>query len=307
MSFSSGGLHGFAFFGVIDALEDILGDAYEAWCSDLRGVAGCSAGAMAALVLTLQLDRATRTAMFRRHLRVLPTPDIDQAIRHYGLFSMHHIRSLTHDVLTNAGFHHDLTLKELHRYTRRDLVFVASNVSRSCVEHMTHHTHPSVRVVDALCASSAVPMLFRPVVVDGDHFVDGCVTEPVPRVFDDASTVRIFVDGPTTPLGEAPSWRQYAEALMSVISRTRERPADVIPIRCTGPVMDVEVQQEYIEEMWREGYVTTMEWVDDVPFTSTLALCVACYLRCHSRLRSGFPQQADLSQQHGHAEHQSCQ
>ena len=61
VSFASAGTRGVIYMGAIDALEDGLSrERFEAWRSSLLGVAGTSAGALAALVLVLGLDREAR-------------------------------------------------------------------------------------------------------------------------------------------------------------------------------------------------------------------------------------------------------
>lgn len=64
-----------------------------------------------------------------------------------------------------------------------ELVACASSVSTRKPVYFSARTHPTMRVRDALRASCAVPLVFPPVRVLGDAYVDGGLTDNFPMAY----------------------------------------------------------------------------------------------------------------------------
>lgn len=192
--FSSGGTQGLMYAGVLDAIEDHIqneGITYMSWRDRLRGVAGCSAGAISALTLVLGLDKHQRSALFLetdvlKDIRnLVREPDIAQLITRFGIDKGKGIRELVKTLLEMGGLSAASTLGDIQRLLKINFVCVASCLRTSTAKYLSGELTPSIRVCDAVYASCAIPFLFTPYAFGDDEvLVDGCLTEHIPRVFD---------------------------------------------------------------------------------------------------------------------------
>lgn len=196
VSLGGGGTAGTAYDALLRAFQYLDAPAYATWTRALTGVAGASAGAISALTLALDLDVAQRTRLLNSIdlSRVVSLHDVDRSLTHLGLSDTSAIRTLVGAILTEGGLSANATMSDLHRFTRRDVVIVASNLVTKNAETIRHATHPRVRVADALCASCAIPFLFRPVHIDGVPMVDAMLTSSLPNVFPPERTLFVQVD-----------------------------------------------------------------------------------------------------------------
>lgn len=66
-----------------------------------------------------------------------------------------------------------VTLKEFHEVFKKSLYLYAVNVATFELTEFSHLTHPDMPLLDAVRASSALPMLFQPVEYAGNLYTDG--------------------------------------------------------------------------------------------------------------------------------------
>lgn len=202
ISFSSGGTAGFAFIGCMGALEHLMGKpAFERWRGDLRGVAGTSAGALYGLMFSMglthaQTEHVKRTVDLRR---CVSFTTIDQFHTRFGFSDTNEMRRYIQLILEEGGLSPNATMNDLHRFTRLECTFVASNIMRRRAETISHHTHPDMRVEDAVCASCAIPLLYHPVEHNDELLVDGCLTGCLPDVFERSETLFLKIAIPEEP------------------------------------------------------------------------------------------------------------
>lgn len=87
------------------------------------------------------------------------------------------IREVLEELLAGRGLDTGISLGEFRRRTGVRLTLAAFNVTRGQPEALDALTHPHLRLVDALLASSAVPLFFPPVECrPGEWFCDGALT-----------------------------------------------------------------------------------------------------------------------------------
>ena len=66
-----------------------------------------------------------------------------------------------------------ITLKEFYEIFGKNIYLYAVKLSTFELIEFSHITHPDMKVLDALYASAALPILFKPVEYNGDFYTDG--------------------------------------------------------------------------------------------------------------------------------------
>lgn len=281
ISFSSGGTAGFSFIGCMHALEMLMGPStYALWMDDIRGVAGTSAGALYGLVFALRLTHR-QVADVHKNLdlrRCVSFTNIDQCHTKLGFSDMDYIRQYIHAILEEGGLSKNATMADLHRFTRLECVFRASNVMTRRAENISHTSHGGMRIDDAVCASCAIPLLYHPIEYDGAHLVDGCLTGPLADVFERDSTLFLKIriaQRHDTRTGLV----DYISALFSLASeqacRVREDEIFVLDLRNTAGFDPYASHQD----VQREGFLAALTTFTGVDVWRACALLCREYVR----------------------------
>ena len=228
LAFQGGGSKALAYHGAIRVLES------EGLLAPIERVAGTSAGAALAAMLSLRLDVAEIINVYRSfdvdffiealsgHLhdhnasqRFLQREmerlqgsfsSLSRLATRYGWNSLEYLHVWTQDLLAKyCNGDRRATFSQFRTWGYRDLYVVATNVTRRRTEIFSADTTPDVAVADALIMSQAIPLFFEGLQFDGkqfgqgDHYADGGMTLNYPLViFDEAPfdhDNRWFVNG----------------------------------------------------------------------------------------------------------------
>lgn len=151
----------------------------------LKKFAGTSAGSLAALLLALGLDSDQVNEETER-LNMNECFDGGAATKYYNLISklgFHPAQKLTEKIeglLEKYAGDKDLTFLGLYQHYGAELCIVGSNLSRRQEEYFHVNTTPELPIKVAMRASMSVPILWTPVDIDGDKYVDGGVFNNYP-------------------------------------------------------------------------------------------------------------------------------
>ena len=162
-----GGRWGAVEVGMIQALDE------AGIAPDL--ILGTSIGAFNGAVIadysgTEGVERLTRFWMEASGIDLFQSSFFDRAKRVASLKpSLHETAELR--VLVERAIHPDTRIEDLH---------VRYQCVAASIETAMEHWFSSGSLVDAVLASSAVPALFPPVEIDGEHFYDGGLVDSVP-------------------------------------------------------------------------------------------------------------------------------
>ena len=212
--FQGGGIKAFAYLGVLEVLEEyrIL--------EQIERVAGTSAGALLAMLLSFRLKAEDTEALFKTvdyskiALASEERADADETfgilereieklkggievvtrfVRRFGLYSNDYAQGwLEETIAAHCDGNEAATFGEFRERGFRDLYIVATNLStRSTDIFCADHT-PEVAIADAVLLSGSIPFYFEAPLFDGkrmgegDIYADGAVLSNYPlHIFDD--------------------------------------------------------------------------------------------------------------------------
>jgi len=180
--FSSGGTLGYSYLGCLLELDNAFQKQDRNLYRQIKGAAGCSIGASYALFVVLGIRQ---TQLWREVMNIDTTQLTDSLNVHnltemYGLNDKMYMQQKIYDLLERHTGNGNITFAELYRQTEKVLVCSTVNVSKAQAEYHSHLTTPHFRVVDSICASMSVPVIFTPSIINGDLYVDGALMANLP-------------------------------------------------------------------------------------------------------------------------------
>lgn len=196
----------------------------------------------------------------------------DRALRVATMRPAIHDTSHLREVVEHA-IHPDTQIEDLH---------VPFQCVAASIENFTEHWFDSGPLVDAVLASSAVPALFPPMEIDGEHFYDGGLVDSVPlgrAVHLGADVVYVLQVGRMeSPL--RPPQRLYEAALISFeiarrhrfVTTMRNLPKGVeVHLLPTGSPIAFDDRRQLkwkdtggIEERMRKAYQASLDYLESV-------------------------------------------
>lgn len=169
---AGGAMKVMASIGVVKYLEER--DAL----SPIRTFVGTSAGALACLMLCLGYSSDDMKEMV---LESLADPSITDfgtdgvlnVFSTYGLNDGSSIERLVERAVRKKFNRENVNFMDLAKITGKNLVVCVSNLTKERTEFMSVDTAPSLSVAKAVCASCSLPLLYEPVEIGGDLYLDG--------------------------------------------------------------------------------------------------------------------------------------
>ena len=189
-----------AYLGMLEGLERygelLLGQSWPEWTREvMQGACGSSAGALTALSLILNISTSD--------IRKLLVPFVNDLSSHfnmdlarlpdtYSIDDGESLRKIVTAVMHTGGLSESTTFECMHRLTRREFMCTATNVNKHVACTFSASQTPTVPVIDAVCASMSVPLLFKPVKIGDDLYVDGALSNNVPANYFDVTKTLVF-------------------------------------------------------------------------------------------------------------------
>lgn len=185
-----GGVKGIAYGGGACALEA------AGVLDSITTFRGTSAGAIAAALLASGMGcEAMHAALWSVRFDELVDSggilsSLEQLRSHYGLHDgaqiQHYVEQLLALQLGNSSG--NITFSELWHRTNKNLQIAATSLTTSRLKFFDAYRTPDVPVALAVRASSTIPLVFTPAIIDGEMFVDGGLLRNMPIEHSDSST-----------------------------------------------------------------------------------------------------------------------
>ena len=178
--FAGGGMHGIAFVGALTVIKEHYRKT-GGWRP--HGYVGVSVGSLTALLLTLgyTLDEL-RSVVFNMDYSALQNINEDtlvDALENCGIDDGSGLRAFVEKLLTARGLSVGASFADLKSTGPTLRIYACRLRDGVCVEFSRRRT-PGVLLVDALCASMAVPFYYTPVTINGELYVDAGIVNNYP-------------------------------------------------------------------------------------------------------------------------------
>ena len=156
----------YSLIGTLKALEPKLVDVKE--------ISGASAGSILALMLVLgmSVDEILEVSL-SLDIPKLVKLDLKSFLIKFGFVNLGPIREKLVEICGSDPTFEELDMK----------IYVSAYcLNSSSTEYFSRDTHPKMKVIDAVCMSIAIPLIFRYGEFEGKTYIDGGTQEQYPMV-----------------------------------------------------------------------------------------------------------------------------
>ena len=151
---------------------------------NLKSIYGTSAGAILGAIFLLKHEWQTLDDYFLKRpwdkvFKIEPNNFFEMYYKK-GLFQFSMVEEILIPLMTAKDLSKDITLKEFYENTNIDFHCFTVEINSFEKVDLSHKTHPDLSLIKALEMTSAVPILFSPV-IDGDKcYIDGGLLDNYP-------------------------------------------------------------------------------------------------------------------------------
>lgn len=172
---SGGGVTGFSFYGMLRECHN-----RKLWkLEDIETIYGTSVGSIIAVILALDYDWDTLddylikrpwNNVFKFNLY-----SIIDSLQQRGIFGMKTIEDTFVPLFSGKDISIDITMQDFYDITKKEIHIFTTDVMRFEVVDISYKTHPDWRLMDAVYASSAIPIIFSPFIKNSKCYCDGAM------------------------------------------------------------------------------------------------------------------------------------
>jgi predicted acylesterase/phospholipase RssA len=173
--FSGGGPAGLINYGAVKHLAK-----ENVWTlANIKSIYGCSIGAYIGVIVSLGYEWEWLDDYFIKRpwekVVALTAQTFWAAYEEKGLLGEKLLLESLKPLLCAKDLTEHCTLKDLYAFNNIDIHMFSTNINSVRLEKVdiSHHTHPELTVIKALCMSTSYPIAFKPVCQDNACFIDG--------------------------------------------------------------------------------------------------------------------------------------
>ncbi len=150
--------------------------------SNVEELSGSSAGAIASFMYVVckgDTDILKRESL-ETDISEITKLNLKNFFTNYGFIDTAGIREVASSITLRLAGINNPTFQDLYDYNpiKLHIASYCMDTNKTC--YFSVDTHPGHLVLDVLCASIAVPMVFSPVNMNGRQYVDGALEEKIP-------------------------------------------------------------------------------------------------------------------------------
>jgi predicted acylesterase/phospholipase RssA len=179
---SGGGAAGFSFYGVLRE-----SNKKNIWAlKNIETIHGTSVGSMMAVMISLGYDWDTLDDyLIKRPWHMVYKFNIYSlmdGLTKRGIFDKKVMEETLGPLLSGKDMSVDITMQEYYEKTKVELHIYTTEMNKFESVDISYKTHPDWKLIDAVYASSSLPVLFAPWIIDGNCFCDGgfMMNYPIP-------------------------------------------------------------------------------------------------------------------------------
>lgn len=233
MVFEGGGILGTAYTGAINELASVID------FSKVNHYAGTSAGAIVAAALACRASpdfimNEMTNANFSSFVKITFTGIAVGLPLEYGICTGHTFERWFSRLVNDLTGSSDITLKDVYEKYGTTFTCAVTNISTGQPEYFNTDTHPTMKLTTAVRASMSIPFIFKPVIIDGQFYIDGGLIDNfMIAKFDPRYTLGVSLIANKQPV-TINSIGSYIHAVVNSLTAgiTPDTLADVIRIHC---------------------------------------------------------------------------
>jgi predicted acylesterase/phospholipase RssA len=177
---AGGGINGFSYYGILKESEK-----RGVWnINNIKSIWGTSAGSMLAVLIALNHEWDTiDDYLIDRPWDIVFKLNIYSLISAFntcGIFDGTQIIEIFKPLFISKKVDINITMKDFYNITNIDIHIIITNANTFKLVDVSYKTHPDWKVVDAVIASSSIPILFKPCVINNQLYCDGCFNSNYP-------------------------------------------------------------------------------------------------------------------------------
>ena len=186
--FSGAGLKCWAYIGTLHVLDDHK-DIF-----DIEHVVGVSAGSIFGLFYILGFKWDFLLDYFMNlNFQEMCDIDIDNILTQQSIFAGLKFKFVIKELMSKY-IDPDITFKELRYYSKIKFTVNALNITDSVLEYFNYELTPDVKIIDAIMASSRLPLILPPYQINGKLYYDGGLCNNCPVDFtEEVNTIAFTV------------------------------------------------------------------------------------------------------------------
>ena len=241
--------------------------------SEVNTFAGTSAGSFIALFMTLGYTPSEIYELLigLDYLKI-SSIDTDLLLDYYSNFGVDNgdkavklIKLLIQKKVGNP----EITFGELHSLTGKTLVIATTNITRECIEYISHETNPDLPVYLGIKMSGSIPFYFTPVEWKGCLYVDGALLDNFPiQNFNLSETLGMYVKQLNPPADKIPDLLTYTISILGTILKTNENNLidkyreNLVLIENKESMLDFKLSREKRHIIFDMAFNATKEFID---------------------------------------------
>jgi NTE family protein len=167
LCFSSGGIKGFCFFG---ALKSLINNNYL----NLKNINLFVGTSFGAIISCLLIINSTIDELY--NLDDLEFDyDIDLFLNNYGFNDGKILINKLSNYLFKKFNVYDITFKDLYNLTDKKIIILGTNYTKCCETIFSVDETPNMSVIQSIRISTSIPLIFSPVLIDNEYYMDGAL------------------------------------------------------------------------------------------------------------------------------------
>jgi predicted acylesterase/phospholipase RssA len=179
---SGGGTAGFVFYGVL--LESHNQGFWN--INDIETIYSTSAGSINAVLIALKYDWDTLSDYIIKrpwqNVFNLNISRIMSSFQERGILDRKCIEQIFAPLFAAKDISMNITMAEFYEKTGIDIHMFTTSINKLELVDISHKTHPDWKVMDAVYCSSALPIIFKPLLVENHCYCDGAFINNYPLV-----------------------------------------------------------------------------------------------------------------------------
>lgn len=170
---SGGSVWGFSMIGIL--LEAIHTEFLH--MDDIHTIHATSVGSLIGVVFSLKIE----PSLIREYFVRRPWDSLCKKNR-YSILDIYDEKGIIHrgflenlfsPLFKSVELPIETTLKDLYEYNGIDIHLYVTDLNTFSLVDISYKTHPDWQVIDTIHASCAIPLLFTPLIKDGNCYIDG--------------------------------------------------------------------------------------------------------------------------------------